>query len=172
MFRKITGTAESIGMKVNHAKTKLLCVADPMSFEPRGEIGEGDSLLSSGNTLKLLGFHFSEKPTVMAHVVALLKRLRSRLWILRHLREAGFNQTELVRVYTTIIRPVHDYMCVVFHPMMTDEQDEHVERIQSQALKSIFGWKIPYVELRARAGVTTLRQRRVCLLYTSPSPRD
>ena len=96
-----------------------------------------------------------------SHVAALLKRLRSRLWILRHLREAGFNQEELVRVYKIVIRPVHDYLCVVYHPMITDEHDEKLERMQSQALKSIFGWRIPYAELRLKAEVTTLRQRRV-----------
>ena len=52
-------------------------------------------------------------------------------------------------------------MCVVYHAMLTDENDEQIERLQSQALKSIYGWRIPYAELRARAGVSTLRQRRV-----------
>ena len=62
------------------------------------------------------------------------------MWILRHLREAGFNESELVKVYQTEIRPVHNYMCEVYHAMLTDEQDERIERMQSQALKSIFGW--------------------------------
>ena len=117
--------------------------------------------MRSGESLKMLGFIFSSRPTVKAHVQALIKRLRSRLWIIRHLKEACFTQEELVKVYKSIIRPVHDYLCVVYHAMMTDEQDEQVERIQSQALKAIYGWKLPYAELRARAGVSTLRQRRV-----------
>ena len=56
------------------------------------------------------------------------------------MREAGFNESELVKVYQTEIRPVHNYMCEVYHAMLTDEQDERIERMQSQALKSIFGW--------------------------------
>ena len=99
-------------------------------------------------------------PNVGAHVEALIKRLRIRLWILRHLREVGFSQEELVRVYKIVIRPVHDYLCVVYHSMLSEEQDERLERIQSQGLKSIFGWRISYRELRERAEVTTLRERR------------
>ena len=38
-----------------------------------------------------------------------------------------------------------------------------IERLQSQALKSIFGWKIPYADLRRMAGVSTLRQRRILM---------
>ena len=106
--------------------------------------------------MKLLGFHLSTRPTVGK---ALIKCLRTRLWILRHLREAGFTQEELVRVYKSVVRPVHDYMCVVYHAMLTDENDEQIERMQSQTLKSIYGWKIPYAELRARAVFTILPEK-------------
>ena len=38
-----------------------------------------------------------------------------------------------------------------------------IERLQAQALNCIFGWKIPYTEMRQRVGVPTLRQRRILL---------
>ena len=149
-------------MKVNNAKTKLLCISDALSFEARSFIlDEQGERLESSEEMKLLGFHLSTRPNVTAHVQALLKRLRIRLWIIRHLREAGFNKEELVRVYKIVVRPVHDYLCVVYHPMLTEDQDERLERIQSQALKSIFGWRIPYAELRRLADVPTLRDWRV-----------
>ena len=46
---------------------------------------------------------------------------------------------ELVRVYKTIIRPVLDYGAMVYHSPLMDEQDELLERIQSQALSYIYG---------------------------------
>ena len=108
----------------------------------------------------MLGFHFSGKPNVGEHVKVLRRRFGQRLWILRHLRTAGFNDEELVKVYRTVIRPVADYMAVVYHPMLSDEQDEQLERMQAQALKSIFGWEHSYAALRSRAKIPTLRQRR------------
>ena len=95
------------------------------------------------------------------HVEVLRKRFRARLWILVHLRNAGFNETELVKEYKSILRPVHDYLCVVFHSMLSDAQDEALERLQSQALKLIFGWRLSYSRVRELAGVETLRSRRV-----------
>ena len=68
-----------------------------------------------------------------------------------------------MRVYKVILRPVHDYLCVVFHSMMSDRQDEEVERLQSHALKYIFGWKLPYARMRELADVETLRARRIRL---------
>ena len=148
--------------------------------------------LESADDMKVLGFHFGSRPTVASHVEALRKRFRRRAWILVHLRHAGFNEAELAKVYRVIVRPTADYMSVVYHSMMTDAQDELVERLQSQALKIIYGKDVTYAVMRNRAEVTTLRPRRVeacdkfakkcsegqfshwfpCLLYTSPSPRD
>ena len=45
--------------------------------------------------------------------------------------------------------------------MLTDCQDERLDRCQLHALRYIFGMGLSYAEMRKRAGVTTLRQRRV-----------
>ena len=62
-----------------------------------------------------------------------------------------------------IIRPVADYCSVVYHSLLTDEMDQAVERLQSQALKNIYGYKMPYAKMRELAEVTTLRERRIAL---------
>ena len=82
-------------------------------------------------------------------------------WTLYHLLRAGFNEEELARVYRTIIRPTADYRQVVYHSLLTDEQDQIIERLQSQALKIIYGPGVPYAEMRDRSLVTTLRRRRI-----------
>ena len=86
--------------------------------------------------------------------------MRERVWILRHLGNSGFTEQELAVVYTTVIRPVVDYCCVVYHSLLTDEQDQIVERMQSQALKNIYGYKLSYTQMREKTGITTLRARR------------
>ena len=45
--------------------------------------------------------------------------------------------------------------------MLTDEQDEVLESCQAHALRCIFGKDVPYAKMREKAGVTTLRQRRI-----------
>ena len=145
-------------MKVNTAKTNLLVVSDAQTFTPLAEIedSEGNTIRSTG-TMKVLGFHMSDRPTVAAQVEALRKRLRQRYWILFHLKNYGFSQQELCKVYRNVIRPIADYCCVVYHSMLTDEQDEVLERCQAHALRCIFGKDVPYAKMREKAGVTTLR---------------
>ena len=111
--------------------------------------------------MKVLGFHLSTRPTVAVHIKAVRKRLRQRYWILFHLKNYGFSQQDLCKVYRNIIRLVADYCSVVYHSMLTDEQDELLDHCQAHALRCIFGKDLSYEEMRKKAGVTTLRQRRI-----------
>ena len=111
--------------------------------------------------MKVLGWHFSDKPTVTAHIESLKKKFRERYWTLRHLKHNGFTQDDLVLVYKSIVRPVADYMQEVYHSMLPDKLDEEVERLQSHALSCIFGPRISARKMREMAGIETLRERRI-----------
>ena len=117
--------------------------------------------------------HVDSRPSVHAHVEALKSRMREMYWVLRHLRRAGFTEGELARVYCTVVRPVLDYCAVVYHPMLTYEQDQAVERLQAQALKCIYGYKDSYATMREKAGITTHRARRMQQIRSKkkPSPK-
>ena len=120
-------------MVVNSGKTNMLCISDALSFRAEGHIygADGARVGSDGTErIKILGFHFGKRPTVEAHVEALRRRFFSQWWVLYHLKHHGFNTEELVRVYKTVIRPVFDYCAVVYHPLLTDDQDQLLERLQ------------------------------------------
>ena len=162
VFRHVVRKATARGMKVNSDKTALLCISDSLATTSAAYINDSDgNKLSTGDGLKMLGFHFDSRPTVSRHLEVLKRRFRQRTWVINHLKHAGFNSDELAKVYRTMVRPVADYMSVVYHSMMTAKQDEEVERLQSQALKLIYGRDVSYRVMRARAGVETLRQRRI-----------
>ena len=130
VFRAVIRRAEDMGMKVNTAKTQLLVVSDALSFKPKAVIVDREGQeIHSGDSIKVLGFHMNGKPTVAAHVEALRKRFRQKYWVLFNLKKNGFTKQELCKVYRNIIRPVADYCCPVYHSMMTDEQDEALERL-------------------------------------------
>ena len=164
LFRRIVAKAESRGMVVNKAKTKIICVSDSLTYKATARITDADGGdLRSGESLKVLGFHMDSRPSCHAHVRALQLRMRDTTWVLRHLKLAGFREEELAKVYTTVVRPILDYCAVIYHPMLTDEQDQVVERLQAQALKNIYGYKDSYATMRKKAGITTHRERRIQL---------
>ena len=164
LFRRVVARAESRGMVVNKKKMKILCVSDAQTYSAASHFYDANGTkLQTGKSMKILGFHVDSSPSVHAHVRALGTRMREKYWVLRHLKRAGFTEEELARVYCTVVRPVLNYCAVVYHPMLTDEQDQAVERLQAHALKCIYGYENSYAEMREKAGVTTHRARRIAL---------
>ena len=162
VFRHVIRRAEERGMKVNTSKTGLLCISDSLNFKTRAFIVDsGGNRIDSGDKLKVLGWHFSDKPNVDAHVAVLKRRFRERYWVLRHLKHNGFSELDLLRVYSTMVRPVADYMMEAYHSLLTDGQDEAIERLQTHALKCIYGPRLSGRRMRAMSGLSTLRERRI-----------
>ena len=153
--------AESRGMVVNRKKTNVLFISDSQTYTATSRLEdlEGNTL-RSGNAMKVR-FHLDSRPSVHAHVAALQRRMRENAWVLRHLRIAGFTEIELATVYRTVIRPILDYCAVVYHPMLMDEQDQCIKRLQARALKNIYGYRESYAKMRRKAGVSTHRARRI-----------
>ena len=162
MFRRIVHKARAIGMKVNSEKTQQICISDSLSFQATAHFftTEGERV-GTNETLKLLGFTFGQRPTCHAHIETIKRTFRGRYWLLIHLGQNGFSEDDLLKVYKTIIRPVAEYCAPVFHPMITDQQDEQLERLQSTALRYVYGYGLSYADMREKASLPTLRQRRI-----------
>lgn len=161
-FKSVTRNALRKKMKVNEDKTNLLCISDSLSYVPKTYIEDNSGTrIDCSTTPKILGFEFSDKPTVSRHVDAVLKKFRQKYWSLRHLKRFGMDQKDLVLVYLSSIVPLADYCDYVYHSMLTDEQDERLENAQVGALRVIFGPKISGRRLREMANVKTLRSRRI-----------
>ena len=161
-FRSVIGSAEAIGMVVNANKTNHICISDALNYKPRTFFtGSQGEVVESGDTMKVLGFTFSSRPNVKAHVDNTIKKLRQRNWLLTHLEGVGFSKEELVQVYKSVILPIADYCCPAYHSLLTDIQDQLLERAQVGALRRIFGYGKSARTLRQEAGLQTLRARRI-----------
>ena len=161
-FRPIVKNAERKSMKVNTKKTGLLCISDSLNYKTHAYIQDKDGeVIENGDKLKVLGWHFSSRPTVAVHIETVKRRFRERYWTFRHLKHNGFSNEDLVKVYTAIIRPVAEYMAEAYHSMLTDAQDEALERLQVHALRCIFSPALSRRRLRQLAGIQTLRDRRI-----------
>jgi hypothetical protein len=93
-------------------------------------------------------------------VAETVKKTRRRFWMLRHLKNHGLNEKELVTVYNSCIRSCIEFASVVYGPMLTEEQSAELEKLQGQCLKIIFGFNKSYREVRELGGVELLAERR------------
>ena len=161
LFNRIIHQAESKGMRVNAAKTQSMLISETKSYIPRAFFRDTHGTqINTIQTMKILGFHFSSDADMSAQVASIKKKFRGRTWILRHLGHHGFSKKDLVKVYKAVILPVHDYCSCVFNSSLTVTQANALERLQAQALKSIYGYKHSYRSLLELTGIKTLKARR------------
>jgi hypothetical protein len=102
-----------------------------------------------------------------AHVEEVVKKVRRRYWILRHLAAFGFNCNDLIMVYKSMIRSVIEFASVVYHSLLTADQAAQLERLQRQALVCVYGSGESYSVMLAKAGIEKLSERRenACLKF-------
>ena len=175
VFRHLVRRAEEIGMVVNSTKTAMICISDAQAYEADAFIYDSSlNRIGCQGTIKALGMNFSSRPDMWAQVESIRKKYRSRYWMLRNLKNSGFNTEELVKVYKTMVRPVADYGAVVYHSSLTDQQDELLDNLQNAALRCIFGPGLSGRKMRDLADIQTLRKRReqMCDKFALKCSRD
>ena len=92
--------------------------------------------------------------------------------MIRHLKQAGVPEKDILAVYTSNIRSVIEYD----YPMMNESNKNELEKMQRRVLKIIYGNQISYSTALERSGLDSLEQRRQELfkkftLKTSTNPR-
>ena len=88
--------------------------------------------------------------------------------MLYQLKRAGIShvQLDLVTVCTSVVRPVLEYTCPVWHTNLSKYLSDSIELIQNRALKSIFPG-MSYNDILNDTGLRTLKERRdvLCMKY-------
>ena len=86
--------------------------------------------------------------------------------MLYQLKRAGISQLDLVTVYISVVRPVLEYACPVWHTNLPNYLSDSIELIQNRAFKSIFPGK-SYNDIPNDTGLSTLSDRRevICMKY-------
>ena len=74
---------------------------------------------------KLLGVTIWNK-----HVENIVSKAGKRVYMLYQLKRAGICQHDLVTIYVSVIRPVLEYACPVWHTNLNKHLTESIETVQ------------------------------------------
>ena len=86
---------------------------------------------------KVLGLTLQSDFRWNAHVDSIVPKAAKRLYILRILRCSNVSTTDLVAVYITLIRPLLEYGCIVWHFSLPLCLSDRLESIPKKALRII-----------------------------------
>ena len=128
-------------MKINSDKSKEMLISFMQDPEFRNTVPR---LTIDGNEIdnvqhaKLLGVTISNDLTWNKHVENIVGKARKRVYMLYQLKRAGIGQHDLVTIYVSVIRPVLEYACPVWHTNLNRHLHESIETVQKRALKCIY----------------------------------
>ena len=175
MFNHIVKEASTRGMLVNAKKTALMVFSAATSFEARAilEDDQGNKIHST-DSLKMLGYTYDKEAGPSLHVKIIAQKMRSRSWALAKLKRAEFTNEELIKTYKVYMRPLVEYLSVLWHPMLSAEQSATLEQQQTQALRHIYGYGPSAAKMRSWAGIDLLSKRRetACVKFAKKTVRN
>ena len=88
------------------------------------------------------------------------------MFIIYQLKRAGLSQTDLVRIYVTVIRSVLEYACPVWHTSLSNYLTNSIETIQKRCIRTISP-VYAYDEVLLMTDLPTLLERhtKLCMKY-------
>ena len=99
----------------------------------------GNTPLKFVSSAKVLGIHIQQDLKWDVQIDHMYKNASRRLFMLRSLKRFGFNQTELITVYTGYLHPLLEYADSIWHSSITAKQSRMLESIQRRACRIILG---------------------------------
>ena len=156
-------------MEINPEKSKemIICFSKNVNFRNNvpNVVVEG-ILVEQVDHAKLLGITLSNDLTWNKHVDNIVKTAAKRVYMIYHLKRSGISQTDLVKVYMCIVRPVLEYACPVWHTNLPIYLSDDIEMVQKRVLKSIFPGQC-YNDILNHTGISSLKERRdhLCRKY-------
>ena len=160
LYQAVSGRAAELGMKVNASKTQLLCISPMGEVEQTSYIVANGEEITSGSSLKILGFYFGRRPNADEHMKSIVRKFYTRIWTIVHLMKSGLPNLDVLAMFESMVRPVMEFAAPAFHSLLTKTQAGELERLQARALKIIFGWNVSYRSALAASNTPRLEDRR------------
>ena len=145
-------------MIISTKKTKEMLIGSILK-NPPSLLQLNGQLIERVKSYKLLGLHVTDSLQWKVHVSSMCSRAAQRLHFLQQLKRAAMSSDDLLYYYQSVVRPVIEYACVVWHTSLTQEQTKQLESIQKRAMKIIFGSDSDDLP-RALAACPSLAERR------------
>jgi hypothetical protein len=125
-------------MNINTKKTKEMLLGS-ITKNPPPLLQLNGQPVERVKSYKLLGLHVTDTLQWNEHVSSLCSRATQRLHFLQQLKRAAMSSDDLLYSYQSVVRPVTEYACAVWHTSLTQEQTNLLESIQKRAMKIICG---------------------------------
>ena len=110
-------------------------------------------------TFKILGLTINNIIKWTQCIDVIVRKSSKRLYMMRVLRRHGIPITDLLVIYSTSIRPILEYACVVWHNSLPKYLSDKIELVQKRALRILYP-NTHYEDALSSSGCSPLHVRR------------
>ena len=147
------------GMRLNVKKTKEMLITFGCKQVNCLPLTTANGVIDRVTEFKLLGVIISSDLTWNKHVNYIVSRASKRLFAICQLVRCGFSSSDIISVYCSLIRPILEYSCQVWHSGLTLRLSDEIESVQRRCLRIIFP-QLSYADALFVAGLQRLDDRR------------
>ena len=135
--QEIVEWCDANNMKVNPRKTQLLNISFKRSSHTWPAVQVKDTPIEPATSAKLLGVHINNKLTWDTNTDAITRKANQRVYFVVMLKRAGAPPEAICKFYTSVIRPLLEYACPVWHTSLTQSDCNRLESVQRRVMKII-----------------------------------
>ena len=148
-------------MRLNVKKTKemVLVFGSKCKLVSCPPLQSSSGLIEQVSEFKILGVVLSADLSWSRHVNFIVSKASKRLFAICQLARCGFAHCDIVSVYCSLIRPILEYACQVWHCGLSKALSDEVETVQKRCLRIIFPL-LSYADALFVAGIQRLDVRR------------
>ena len=151
-------------MKLNPKKCKEMIVTFRRDIEhPPTSLVVDNISLERVESYKLLGLTMQNNLKWDLHVSEIVTKASKRIHILRVLKRNGVSSPHLLQVYFTLVRPLLEYCCPVWHSSLTINLSDKVERVQKCSMRIIYpNLNYDAALIQAKCSPLSVRRDSIC----------
>jgi len=125
-------------MTLNVSKCGLMQLGFGRDPPPLPQITVHEQNVPITTSMTLLGVTISPSLNWDTHIKNIVSTANTKRYFLVVLRRAGTSSEQLIKFYTTFIRPGLEYAAPVWHPGLTQRLSDSIERVQSSSLHTVY----------------------------------
>ena len=146
-------------MSLNVDKTKEMLLSTAREDHPIPALTLLGQPVERVENFKLLGVTINNGLSWNDHIDDIIIKASKRLYLLCLLKRAGLHSSDLLAIYTVMIRSVLEYGCEVWHPGLTKKLSKELEHIQKRVMRIVFPHH-SYEDSLKSTGLPDLHSRR------------
>ena len=161
ILTRISEWTERNNMKINPKKCAVLNYKFNDSLATLPPLSINDSQLAVVHKVNLLGAMLSDDLKWNLNTKQIITKCSSKLYMLSKLKAFKVSRQDLVKIWTTFIRPCTEYAAPLWHSSLAADEKIKIERLQKRALRIIMGGAYPgYENALETLNLPSLENRR------------